>query len=124
MLKWCMTCSNRRMPGELKAATPVLFALFLCSCLPERFRHEKYDCSASLPNINTIILNKAKTGDYAKIISHSSDLTANISQIDDKSATLKYKNIEMNINRKTGTITMFQGNKYRKVACKKTVFTM
>ncbi len=119
-----MARRNGQVPGVVKASTPLLFALFLCSCLPERFRYEKYDCSASLSNINTIILNKAKVGNYAKITNQSSDITANIIKISNKSATLKYENIEMKINRKTGTVTLFQGNKYRKVVCKKTVFTM
>lgn len=116
---------GKQTPGGLKAATQLLlFAICLCSCLPERFRHEKYDCSGSLQNINTIIINKAKTGNYAKIVSPTSETEANITQIDGQAAWLTYKNIRMRINRKTGSITMVQGNKYRKIGCKKTVFTM
>ena len=111
-------------PWGLKAASLLLFATCLCSCLPERFRHEKYDCSGSLQIINTIIINKAKPGNYAKIVSSTSETKANITQIDEQTAWLTYKNMQMKINRKTGTMTMVEGTRYIKVGCKKTVFTM
>ena len=111
---------------ETKAKSPLLllFAICLCSCLPERFRHEKYDCSGSLQNISTIIINKAKTGKHAKIVSPTSKTEANITQIDEQTAWLTYKNRQMKINRKTGEITIIHGTRYMKVGCKKTVFTM
>ena len=110
--------------GKIKAATHLLFLICLCSCLPERFRHEKYDCSGSLQTIKTIVINKAKTGNHAKVVSPTSETEANITQIDEQTAWLTYKNMQMKINRKTGTMTMVQGTQYRKVSCKKTVFTM
>ena len=115
---------KKQSPGVTRATTLLLFAICLCSCLPERFRHEKYDCSGNLQNINTIIINKATTGNYAKIVSSTSETKANITQIDEQTAWLTYKNMKMKINRKTGTMTMVQGTKYIKVGCKKTVFTM
>ena len=126
-----ITTSKRRLihkgkqtPWGLKAASLLLFAICLGSCLPERFRHEKYDCSGSLQAINTIIINKAKPGNYAKIVSSTSETEANITQIDEQTAWLTYKNMQMKINRKTGTMTLVQGTRYIKVGCKKTVFTM
>ena len=110
--------------GKIKAATHLLFVICLCSCLPERFRHEKYDCSGSLQNINTIVINKAKTGNYAKIVSPASETKAHITQIDGQTAWLTHKNMQMKINRKTGTVTMVQGTNYMKLVCKKTVFKM
>ena len=115
---------GKQIAGGLKAATQLLFAICLCSCIPERFRHEKYDCSGSLQTINTIIIHKAKPGNYAKILSPTGETEANITQIDEHAAWLTYKNVQMKINRKTGKITMVQGTKYIKVGCKKTVFTM
>ena len=111
--------------GGTRATTLMLiFVICLCSCLPERFRHEKYDCSGSQQNINTIIINKAKTGNYAKIVSSTRETKASITQIDEQTAWLTYKNIKLKINRKTGKMTMTQGTKYIKVSCTKTVFTM
>ena len=115
---------GKQTPWGLKAASLLLFATCLCSCLPERFRHEKYDCSGSQQNINTIVINKAKIGNYAKIVSPASETKANIIQIDEQTAWLKYENVQMKINRKTGAVTMIQGAKYIKVGCEKTVFTM
>jgi len=123
-LKGSLIRRSKQAPRKTKATTLLLFAICLCSCLPERFRHEKYDCSGSLQNINTIIINKATTGNYAKVISSTSETKANITQIDEQTAWLTYKNMKMKISRTTGTMTMVQGTKYTKVGCKKTVFTM
>ena len=115
---------GKQTPWGLKAASLLLFATCLCSCLPERFRHEKYDCSGSLQKFNTIVINKAKPGNYAKIVSPASETKANIIQIDEQTAWLTHKNMQMKINRKTGTVTMVQGTNYIKLVCKKTVFKM
>ena len=115
---------GKQTPWVLKAAIQLLFLICLCSCLPERFRHEKYDCSGSLQTISTIIINKAKPGKYAKIVSPTKETEANITQIDEQEAWLEYRQVQMKINRKTGAVTMVQGTKYIKVGCKKTVFTM
>ena len=115
---------GKQTPMGLKGATQLLFAICLCSCLPERFRHEKYDCSGSLPTINTIIISKAKPGNYAKIVSPTSETEANITQLDEKTVWITYKNVQMKINRKNGAVTMVQGTKYIKIGCEKTVFTM
>ena len=96
-----LTSKTKKAPKGITAKTLLLFAICLCSCFPERFRHEKYDCSGSLQNIHTIVINKAKTGNYAKIVSPASETKANITQIDEQTAWLTHKNIQMKINRKT-----------------------
>ena len=116
--------SATQKPAGIKAATHLLILICLSSCLPERFRHEKYDCSNSLHIINTIIISKAKTGNNAKIVNATRETKANITQIDAQTAWLTYKNMQMKIDRETGSITMIQGTNYRKVRCKKTVFKM
>ena len=115
---------TKRIPRGVIAATHLLLATHLCSCLPERFRHEKYDCSESLHGISTVIVNKAKLGDYAKVTGDGIEMKGNITKINDQTAWVAYKNIQMKINRKTGAITIVEGNRYKKVICKKTVFTM
>ena len=118
------TTKPTRISQGIKAAVHVLLATHLCACLPERFRHEKYDCSASLNDIQNIILNKDKPGEYAKINTYGSQKTATIIKIDDETASVTDENILMTIDRKTGTITVIRGNRYKKAICKKTVFTM
>ena len=115
---------TRRVSSGLKAVSHLLFAICLCACLPERFRHEKYDCSASLSNISNITLNKVKVGNYAKITTLTNEAKTNITQIDQQTARLVYKNMQIKINRKTGEVTLIEGTRYRKAKCKKTVFTM
>ena len=119
-----LIAKTKKTPKGITATTLLIFAISLCSCLPERFRHEKYDCSGSLKNINTVIINKAKTGNYAKIVSPARETKANIIQIDEQTAWLNHKNMQMKINRKTGTLTIVHGTKYTKVDCEKTVFKM
>lgn len=77
-----------------------------------------------MQTINTVIINKAKIGNYAKIIGPRGETKANITHIDEQTVWLTYENTRMEINRKTGIMVMVQGTKYRKVGCKKTVFTM
>ena len=115
---------TKQIPRMITATAHLLLATYLCSCLPERFRHEKYDCSASPNGINTIILNKAKPGDYAKITVAGSEVMANITQINDQTAWVAYKNVQMEINRKTGAIIVVEGTRYQKIICKQTIFTM
>ena len=116
---------QKRKHKYLTAALLLGFSLALLSgCNLERFRHEKYDCSSSLQKFNTIVINKATTGNYAKIVSPASEKKANIIQIDEQTAWLTHKNMRMKINRKTGTVTMIQGTNYIKLVCKKTVFKM
>ena len=86
--------------------------------------NEKYDCSGSLQNISTIVINKARTGNYAKIVSPAGETKANILQINEQTAWLSHKNMQMTINRKTGAVTMVQGTKYIKLGYKKPVFKM
>ena len=118
------TQRNKQALKSIRALTHLFCVIILCSCLPERFRHEKYDCSGFIKNIDTIIINKAKIGRNAKIISPKSEAAANITHIDEQTAWLTYKKLQIKINRKTGTITMIQGTNYNKLRCKKTVFKM
>ena len=101
-------------------------ALFfsLCSCVPERFRHEKYDCSNSLGNPSTIVLSKSKPGQFAKVTWNGQEEKANVTRINDEIAVINYKKIKIKIERYTGAVALIQGKNYRKSICIKSVFKM
>jgi len=104
----------------------VLLALTasLWACFPERFRHEKYECSGSLYNIKAIVLNKAETGSHATVTSSSGEKEAFITEITAETAMLESSNMRIKINRKTATVTATYGTKYQSAVCKKSVFKM
>jgi len=108
----------------MKATTLLMLTAILCSCFPERFRHEKYNCSGSHRSIKTIVLNKAEPGRYAKITTMNGEQEASIIQIDSQTAILDYENRQIKINRETGAVTLTHGAKYQRAICKKTVFKM
>ena len=110
--------------NRINAITLLLISATLCSCFPERFRHEKYDCSQNIGGIRTIVFNKTEPGEFAKIITISGEKEASITQIDHQAAILKYNNRQLKINRQTGSVTLTHTAKYQSSICKKTVFTM
>jgi len=118
------------MYKKINSAIPVqktvllLLSASLWSCFPERFRHEKYECSGSLFNIKAIVLNKAETGNHAKIISSSGEKEAYITEITAETTKLESANMRIKINRKTGAVTATFGAKYQSTVCKKSVFKM
>ena len=109
---------------RINAITLLLLSVILCSCFPERFRHEKYDCSQSIGGIKTIVLNKTQPGEFAKITKTKGEEEAYITQIDNQGAILKYDQRRLKINRQTGGVTFTHAAKYQSAICKKTVFTM
>ena len=96
----------------------------LWACFPERFRHEKYDCSGRPGAIKAIVLSKAEVGNHAKIIDITGEQTASVEKISTQMAVLQFADRQIKVNRETGTITMFYGSKYRRVICKKSLFKM
>ena len=61
----------------------------LWACFPERFRHEKYDCSGSQGAIKAIVLSKAEVGNHAKIIDITGEQAASVEEINTQMAVLQ-----------------------------------
>ena len=96
----------------------------LTACPTERFRHEKYECNSSAFGIAEIILNDTGVGDMAKIIGYGHEKPVMILSSSKSSITTKMDDIQIKIERDTGTVRVKRGNRYAVLTCSKSVFTM
>ena len=104
--------------------TLLLLASSLWACFPERFRHEKYDCSSSPGTIKAIVLSKAEVGNHAKIIGMTGEQEASVEKINTQVAILRFADRQIKVNRGSGAITLIYGSKYRRMICEKSLFKM
>ena len=102
----------------------ILLITSLWGCFPERFRHEKYDCSSSPGTIKAIVLSKAEVGNHAKIIGVAGEQEASVAEINTQRAILHFADRQIKVNRETGAITLIYGSRYKRMICTKSLFTM
>ena len=93
------------------------------SCLNlERFRHEKYSCNSS--NFSEIIIRYAKKGKMAKINSNGNIREAEIKFISKEELIIQDDKSNIQINRKSGNITVTSKGIYRSMKCNVSVFKL
>ena len=102
----------------------VMCIVGLTACPTERFRHEKYSCNSGAFGIAEIILNDTGVGDMAKIIGYGHEKEVMILSSSKSSITTKMDDIQIKIERDTGTVRVKRGNRYAVLTCSKSVFTM
>ena len=102
----------------------VMCIVGLAACPTERFRHEKYSCNSGAFGIAEIILNDTGVGDMAKIIGYGHEKEVMILSSSKSSITTKMDDIQIKIERDTGTVRVKRGNRYAVLTCSKSVFTM
>ena len=115
---------KRQKQNWMQRTTLMLLITSLSACFPERFRHEKYDCSSSPGTIKAIVLSKAEVGNNAKIIGMTGEQEASVEKINTQVAILRLADRQIKVNRESGAITLIYGSKYRRMICKKTLFKM
>ena len=115
---------KRQKQNCVQKTTLLLLISSLWACFPERFRHEKYDCSSSPGTIKAIVLSKAEVGNHAKIIDITGEQAASVEKINTQMAVLHFADRQIKVNRETGAITLIYGSKYRRMICKKSLFKM
>ena len=115
---------KRQKQNWLQSTALVLLITSLSACFPERFRHEKYDCSSNPGTIRAIVLSKAEVGNNAKIIGMTSEQEASVKKINTQVAVLRFADRQIKVNRESGAITLIYGSKYRRMICEKSLFKM
>ena len=115
---------KRQKQNWVQKTTLMLLITSLSGCFPERFRHEKYDCSNSPGTIKAIVLSKAEVGNNAKIIGMTGEQEVSVERINTQVAILRFADRQINVNRESGAITLIYGSKYRRMICKKSLFKM
>ena len=96
----------------------------LTACPTERFRHEKYECNSGAFGISEIILNDTGVGDMAKIVGYGSEKNVEILSSSKAAITTQLDDINLRIDRNTGTVRVKRGKHFAVIACSKSVFTM
>ena len=102
----------------------VIFGFGLTACPTERFRHEKYECSSGNFGISEIIFNDTGVGDMAKIIGNGTEKNAEIISSSKSAFITQMDDINIKIDRDTGTLRVKRGKHYAILPCSKSVFTM
>jgi len=102
----------------------VMCIVGVTACPTERFRHEKYSCNSGAFGIAEIILNDTGVGDMAKIVGFGHEYEVMILSSSKSSITTKMDDIQIKIERDTGTVRVKRGNRYAVLTCSKSVFTM
>ena len=115
---------KRQKQNWMQRTTLILLITSLSACFPERFRHEKYDCSSSSGTIKAIVLSKAEVGNHAKIIDMTGEQAASVEKINSQEAILHFADRQIKVNRESGAITLIYGSKYKRMICEKSLFKM
>ena len=115
---------NRQKQNWVLKTTLLLLISSLWACFPERFRHEKYDCSSNPGTIKAIVLSKAEVGNNAKVIAITGEQEASVEKINTQVAILRFADRQIKVNRESGAITLIYGSKYRRMICEKSLFKM
>jgi hypothetical protein len=103
----------------------ICLSLSLSACLDfERFRHEKYTCSAYSLDIEDIIIRNAKAGETVTISGFQRNREGLIISISDETAVIETGDLKLFIDRKKGSVSALNGNRYRHLKCKQTIFTI
>ena len=102
----------------------VICGIGLTACPTERFRHEKYECNSGAFGISEIIFNDTGVGDMAKIIGYGSEKNVEILSSSKSTITTQMEDVNLRIDRDTGTVRVKRGKHYAVIACSKSVFTM
>ena len=107
-----------------KTAIWFAIAFGLAACPAERFRHEKYVCRSVSFDLKSIIVNDTDIGGEVKIIGYSNDRTAMIKTISDDHIEIEANRMTLELDRNDGSVRIIRGNRYARLVCKRTIFTM
>ena len=107
-----------------KTAIWFAIAFGLAACPAERFRHEKYVCQSVSFDVDSIIVNDTDIGGEVKIIGYGSERTAIIKAISDDYIEIEASRMRLKLDRNDGSVRIARGNRYARLACKRSIFTM
>ena len=102
----------------------VIISTSLSGCQLERFRHEKYSCQNSNLDISEIVIRNAKKGSEVKIFGYDAERTGIIENISSQIAIIQTEDGSLKLNRKTGALSVQRKNRYTRISCELSVFTL
>ena len=118
-------CFSQNWSGKrLHLILGIIILTSLSGCQLERFRHEKYSCQNSNLDISEIVIRDAKKGKEVKIFGYDGERTGIIKNISSQIAIIQTEDGSLKLNRKTGALSIQRKNRYTRISCKLSVFTL
>ncbi|MGB2464923.1 MAG: hypothetical protein ACPICC_08405 [Candidatus Puniceispirillaceae bacterium] len=118
-------CFSQNWSGKrLHLILGVIILTSITGCQLERFRHEKYSCQNSNLDISEIVIRNAKKGKEVKIFGYDGERTGIIENISSQIAIIQTEDGSLKLNRKTGALSIQRKNRYTRISCKLSVFTL
>ena len=89
-----------------------------------RFRNEQYLCPQNAYGINEMIINSAKVGDTARLLTTDGEISLTITEKSKSTLNLKGPAYFISADRNTGTLKVIEKNRFRQLRCEVKIFTM
>lgn len=89
-----------------------------------RFEQERYECNFNQSGLVEIDMRAFDIGDEAKVTFSDETLEMQIIESSDNSFSLASGPLIIRIDRKSGTVRLTRGSRYRNIKCSKSDFTM
>ena len=89
-----------------------------------RFRNEQYLCPQNAYGINEMIINSAKVGDTARLLTTDGEISLIITEKSKSTLNLKGPAYFISADRENGTLKVIEKNRFRQLRCEVKIFTM
>lgn len=89
-----------------------------------RFRNEQYLCPQNPYGINEMIINSAKVGDTARLLTTDGEISLIITEKSKSTLNLKGPAYFISADRENGTLKVIEKNRFRQLHCEVKIFTM
>ena len=89
-----------------------------------RFEQERYECGHNPEGLVEIDFREFKKGGETAVVFNDETLTMSIVESSDERFTLNSAGLIIRVDRRSGTIRLTRGNRYRNVKCTKSKFRM
>ena len=89
-----------------------------------RFRNEQYLCPQNPYGINEMIINSAKVGDTARLLTTDGEISLIITEKSKSTLNLKGPAYFISADRENGTLKVIEKNRFRQLRCEVKIFTM
>ena len=90
----------------------------------ERFRHEKYSCAPNSLGIDEMIIRQAKKGAKVSLVANGSQIKAPITAISKQTVLIDYDGRMIEADRKSGSLRIHHKNRYYRLSCSVSLFTL
>lgn len=124
---WLHHLLARCYPAQRVFRLPLLLALGqgIAGCDDfTRFRHETFSCNANPAGIAEVVINSASKGASVEVETATGPINLAITEVGDKLIKLAGQGVLMDLDRENGVIIMQRDQRFYRLVCTHSVFTM